>query len=83
MLENFLSHCEKLENINIIGLMGMGTNTDNLKLVSSEFDELNHFFNIYKRKYNLNYLSMGMSNDYKIAIKSGSNMLRIGSLLFE
>ena len=82
MLEGFLSHCEKLENINIIGLMGMGTNTDNLKLVSSEFDELNHFFNIYK-KYNLNYLSMGMSNDYKIAIKSGSNMLRIGSLLFE
>ena len=83
MLDSFLSHCEKLENINIIGLMGMGTNTDNLKLVSSEFDELNHFFNIYKSKYNLNYLSMGMSNDYKIAIKSGSNMLRIGSLLFE
>ena len=48
MLENFLSHCEKLKNINIIGLMGMGTNTDNLKLVSSEFDELNHFFNIFK-----------------------------------
>ena len=83
MLENFLLHCEKLENINIIGLMGMGTNTDDFKLVSSEFDELNHFFNIFKSKYNLNYLSMGMSNDYKIAIKSGSNMLRIGSLLFE
>ena len=83
MLDSFLSHCEKLENINIIGLMGMATNTDNLKLVSSEFDELNHFFNIYKSKYNLNYLSMGMSNDYKIAIKNGSNMLRIGSLLFE
>ena len=47
MLENFLLHCEKLENINIIGLMGMGTNTDDLKLVSSEFDELNHFFNIH------------------------------------
>ena len=63
--------------------MGMGTNTDNLKLVSSEFDELNHFFNIFKNKYNLKYLSIGMSNDYKVAIKSGSNMLRIGSLLFE
>ena len=83
MLDNFLSHCEKLENINIIGLMGMGTNTDDLKLVGSEFDELNHFFNIFKSKYNLNYLSMGMSNDYKTAINSGSNMLRIGSLLFE
>ncbi len=83
MLENFLLHCEKLENINIIGLMGMGTNTNDLKLVSSEFDELNHFFNIFKNKYNLKYLSIGMSNDYKVAIKSGSNMLRIGSLLFE
>ena len=49
MLENFLSHCEKLENINIIGLMGMGTNTDNLKLVSSEFDELNHFLIFIKQ----------------------------------
>ncbi len=83
MLENFLLHCEKLKNINIIGLMGMGTNTNDLKLVSSEFDELNHFFNIFKNKYNLKYLSIGMSNDYKVAIKSGSNMLRIGSLLFE
>ena len=63
--------------------MNGGTDSDNLKLVSSEFDELNHFFNIYRNKYNLNYLSMGMSNDYKIAIKNGSNMLRIGSLLFE
>ena len=83
MLENFLLHCEKLGNINIIGLMGMATNTYDLKLVSSEFDELNHFFNIFKNKYNLKYLSIGMSNDYKVAIKSGSNMLRIGSLLFE
>ena len=83
LLENFLLYCKKLENINIIGLMGMGTNTDDLKLVSSEFDELNHFFNIFKSKYKRSYLSMGMSNDYKIAIKSGSNILRIGSLLFE
>ena len=83
MLENFLLHCEKLKNIKIIGLMGMGTNTDNLKLVSSEFDELTIFLIFLKEKYNLNYLSISMSNDYKIAIKSGSNMLRIGSLLFE
>ena len=83
MIESFLLHCKKLDNINIIGLMGMGTNTDDFKLVSSEFDELNHFFNIFKNKYNLKYLSTGMSNDYKVAIKSGSNMLRIGSLLFE
>ena len=72
-----------LENINIIGLMGMASFSDNMQKVRSEFKKLKALFDKLKT-YNLplTTLSMGMSSDYKIAIEEGSTMIRVGSLLF-
>jgi PLP dependent protein len=71
-------------NINLMGLMGMASNSKDENLVKKEFDFLNSLFLTQKEKYPLHFqiLSMGMSGDYKLAINQGSNMVRIGSLLF-
>jgi uncharacterized pyridoxal phosphate-containing UPF0001 family protein len=61
--------------------MGMASNTNNELTLSKEFSTLNNFFNMYENK-NLKTLSMGMSNDYLLAIKNGSNMIRVGSKIF-
>ena len=59
--------------------MGMATFTNNKNQIKEEFDYLSSIF----RKYDyFNTLSMGMSGDYKIALDSGSNMIRIGSTIF-
>lgn len=73
----------KLENVNIKGLMGMATFTDNEAQVRREFKSLKSQFDELKEKLpQLSILSMGMSGDYKIAIEEGSNMVRIGSSIF-
>lgn len=73
-------------NIRLKGLMGMASFTENQSQIESEFQYLKHLFESCKKKYqklsDFTILSMGMSNDYKIAIACGSNMVRIGSLLF-
>ena len=69
------------KNIRITGFMGMASNTNNELILSKEFSTLNNFFNMYENK-NLKTLSMGMSNDYLLAIKNGSNMIRVGSNIF-
>ena len=78
-LHKILLRKEEYKNVNIRGLMGMATFTNNNKQIKEEFDYLS---NIYNKHKDLNTLSMGMSGDYKIAIKSGSNMVRIGSTIF-
>jgi len=73
----------ELENIRIDGLMGMASNTDNLAQVRREFAGLRAIFE--KLRFclpDVHVLSMGMSNDYRIALEEGSNMVRIGSKLF-
>ena len=72
-----------LDNIRIKGLMGMASfTTDNLQ-IESEFKYLKSIFDQLKKKYSdIEILSMGMSNDYKLATKYGSNMIRIGSHIF-
>ncbi len=73
-------------NIRICGLMGMASFSDDLEHVRAEFKTLKIFFDKYSKFQSSNskfeILSMGMSSDYAIAIEEGSNMLRIGSLLF-
>ena len=71
-------------NINIVGLMGMATFTENKNLVKQEFDYLKKIFDEVKDHFNENFhiISMGMSGDYKEAIEAGSNMIRIGSNIF-
>lgn len=73
----------ELENIRVKGLMGMASFTDDINKVRNEFKQLKKLFDQLTTHYSLlTTLSMGMSSDYKIAIEEGSNMVRIGSLLF-
>ena len=74
---------KSLKNISIIGLMGMASFTNNKAILKNEFSYLNDFYDSLRITYpNITVLSMGMSYDYKLAIKYGSNMVRIGSLIF-
>lgn len=77
---------DDLKNVFIEGLMGMASFTDKAEIVKQEFQSLKNFFDKYSSTQNENYglktLSMGMSADYKMAIEEGSNMVRVGSLLF-
>ncbi len=75
-----------LKNIKVTGLMGMASFSNDLEIVTSEFRILKNLFAKYATQQTQNCdfktLSMGMSGDYKTAIEEGSNMVRIGSLLF-
>ena len=70
---------ERYPNIDIQGLMGMATNTDDERLIRQEFGLLKQLKDAYPF---LSILSMGMSDDYRIAIEEGSTMVRIGSSIF-
>lgn len=73
----------KYPNVIVKGLMGMATFTENKLQIAAEFKELHKIFEQYKTYYpNFDTLSMGMSNDYKIAIDEGSNLIRVGSNIF-
>lgn len=76
-----------LQNINIRGVMGMATYTDNIDQIRKEFRNLKVYFNKLKTTYfgeqtDFEEISMGMSGDYKVAIEEGSTMIRIGSSIF-
>jgi pyridoxal phosphate enzyme (YggS family) len=75
-----------LENVQINGLMGMATNTKDMGLIRSEFKGLKELFDQIQNEYlsidTFSELSMGMSNDYQIAIEEGSTMVRIGTAIF-
>lgn len=75
------------QNIQVVGVMGMATFTDDMTQVRGEFKRLKGFFEQLKTDYfseneAFKEISMGMSGDYQIAIEEGSTMVRIGSLLF-
>lgn len=73
----------QMNNVNIVGLMGMATNTDNQEQVQREFIGLKHLFDdIASKQSSFSTLSMGMSGDYEIALAAGSNMIRVGSRIF-
>lgn len=73
----------QLENIAVVGLMGMATFTSNEEQLEQEFSSLKVFFNELKVTHTkLHTLSMGMSGDYKLAISHGSTMVRVGSSIF-
>lgn len=71
-------------NVTIKGLMGMASFSDNQEQVQKEFKQLKKCFDLAKNSIGATctILSMGMSGDYELAIQEGSNMVRIGSLLF-
>lgn len=71
------------KNIKIVGLMGMATFTDDQRKIDQEFNKLKIFYKKVNRSNSeIDVLSMGMSNDYPIAIRNGSTMVRIGSSIF-
>ncbi len=80
-IENALIAVEEFKNINIIGLMGMATFTNDEKQVNNEFALLSELFEKVKTS-SINTLSIGMSGDYKLAINNGSTMIRVGSAIF-
>lgn len=74
---------QQMSHVEIVGLMGMATFTENKEKIKNEFDFLKHTFdNLRKEMPSLTVLSMGMSSDFKIALESGSNMIRVGSAIF-
>ena len=73
----------ELQHIEVVGLMGMATFTDNQQQLKTEFTSLRTFFNSLTIEYpSLSVLSMGMSGDYELAIENGSTMVRVGSAIF-
>jgi pyridoxal phosphate enzyme (YggS family) len=76
----------ELKNIRITGLMGMASLTDDMQKVRTEFNYLRSIFDKHAQlqtsNLKLQTLSIGMSSDYFVAIEEGSNMVRIGSLIF-
>ena len=71
-----------LSNINIKGLMGMASFSSDTQVLKNEFNHLQSLYKKYQLANSFSILSMGMSSDYTIAIDAGSNLVRIGSLLF-
>lgn len=87
--DNILQSTEyqSLKNVRICGVMGMATFTDNIEQVRNEFKTLKTIFDALKERYFkdadfFKEISMGMSDDYPIAIEEGSTMVRIGSKIF-
>ena len=84
-VESLLSSAEyrDMKSIQIDGLMGMASNTDDASIVSAEFASLSNFYKQLKMEgHAFQTLSMGMSGDYPLAIAAGSNMVRVGSAIF-
>ncbi|MDD5783040.1 MAG: alanine racemase, partial [Muribaculaceae bacterium] len=77
----------ELTSVRICGVMGMATNTDDEVQIHREFAEIRRIFDTMKQRFfaeadYFNVVSMGMTDDYPIAITEGSNMVRIGSYIF-
>lgn len=77
----------QFENVSIVGVMGMATNTDDEEKVRDEFRTLENYFNVLQGrffKFNPAFkeISMGMSSDFEIAVAEGSTMIRVGSSIF-
>lgn len=85
-LDDFVNRVQECDNVRLKGLMTMGPNVEDENLIRNVFRqarELKEQIQIKNYKnVSMEYLSMGMSNDYKIAIEEGANIVRIGSALF-
>lgn len=80
--DSLLKEVSTYPHIKLKGFMCVASHTDNIQLIEEEFSMMNDLYKNYKDLYQLDTLSMGMSNDYELAIKHGSNTVRIGSAIF-
>lgn len=76
----------ELTNVRVVGVMGMATNTDDVNRITEDFKAINQTFQnahaLLKENKDFAQISMGMSDDYQLAIENGSTMVRIGSTIF-
>jgi pyridoxal phosphate enzyme (YggS family) len=78
-----LPDLNELKHVRVCGLMGMASFSEDMVKVKGEFHTLKTIFDQFQKKYaTIQILSMGMSGDYQMAVEEGSNMVRVGSLLF-
>ena len=82
-IDSFYRELKEFKNLNIVGLMAMATFTKDQILIAEEFKEMKNLF-LKMKSINSSFkiLSIGMSDDYLIAINNGSNMIRVGSKIF-
>ena len=78
---------DRLPNVRVCGVMGMATNTDDMGKVREEFKSIKNVFDTLKQRYfadkpYFKEISMGMSDDYHIAMEEGSTLVRIGTTIF-
>ena len=81
--KNFYESLQNYKNLNVIGLMGMASFTDDIELIDKEFKKIKTIYDdmvLIDSRFKV--LSIGMSDDYNIAIENGSNMIRVGSKIF-
>lgn len=81
-LVEILNQLTEYPHVKVLGLMGMATFSDDQQKIEREFEYLHSLFIKYQTEYQLTTLSMGMSNDFEIAVQKGSNMIRVGSSIF-
>ena len=80
---DFYKNMETFKNLNIIGLMGMATFTSDIKVIGEEFKMIKRIYDsVASIDPKFRVLSIGMSDDYNIAIENGSTMIRVGSKIF-
>jgi pyridoxal phosphate enzyme (YggS family) len=85
-LMSFISSVDQLRHLKIQGLMTMAPEEDEAEKARPVFKELKHLFDVIKkgnyRSVEMNYLSMGMTQDYEVAIEEGANIIRVGRAVF-
>ena len=84
-VKNFIKNCLEYKNVNIVGLMMMAVSHSSEESLHTQFRRLKELQLEIQKEFNiaLPYLSMGMSDDYKIAIEEGATHIRLGRILFE
>lgn len=86
--DEWINAVKDLENVKVLGIMGMGPNTEDTEAIHQVFHNLKYLYDKIDESVTdidnieMNILSMGMSHDYPIAIEEGSNLVRIGSKIF-
>ncbi|MCI8541441.1 MAG: YggS family pyridoxal phosphate-dependent enzyme [Erysipelotrichaceae bacterium] len=83
-LMDFVKQCDKLSHVDVQGLMCIGAHVADREVIAANFAQMHTYFLQLQKIYGtekIRYLSMGMSDDYEIALAHGSNMIRLGSIL--
>lgn len=83
---DILFHAEDYKNIRFCGLMGMASHTDDQEVINADFERIDSFMtylvDLFPELKDFNQLSIGMSDDWRIAVQHGSTMVRIGTAIF-